>query len=449
MAGYSGGDGSDTEANGIVTISTPQVIVLTTDTGILYDGAAAPIASFAGGADASFLAFINASDTVTIDSQAVFGTSTGLTASFDGTNFDVSNGVNEVEAYLVGAAGGTYVQASDGNFVFTAPCYRRGTGIRTPAGDVAVESLKEGDLVTLADGATAPVVWLGHRTIDCTRPPNPRSVWPILVREGAFAEGVPARDLYLSPGHSVFVEGVLMQAEKLLNGATILQIETDTVEYWHVELESHAILLAENLPAESYLDQGNRTAFINGGDFVEAHPDFQPKHWAETCAKLVFEGPEMQAAKANLLTRAAALGYETTHDDDLHVIADGKRIDLVELGASRVAFILPAGAQAISLKSRTFIPAHVNLLSSDKRTLGIQVRRLQLDGVDIALDDQAALATGWHGPEMRGGKGDNRWTSGETPIPSGTRLIMIERGGRGVFWAERERRQDNVVALFA
>jgi hypothetical protein len=157
----------------------------------------------------------------------------------------------------------------------------------------------------------------------------------------------------------------------------------------------------------------------------------------------------MQAAKANLLTRAAALGYETTHDDDLHVIADGKRIDLVELGASRVAFLLPAGAQAISLESRTFVPAHTSPNSRDKRSLGFRVRGLQLDGVDVALDDDTSFTNGWHKHERQEGTAGTRWTSGQAPIPANTRLIMIERAGKGVFWAEREQPQDNVVALFA
>jgi len=339
-----------------------------------------------------------------------------------------------------------YTLDTSGDFT---PCFRRGTLIRTADGDIPVESLREGDLVILANGTEVPIIWLGHRKVNCARHRNPAAIWPILVREGAFAEGVPARDLYVSPGHAFFINGVLMQAEKLVNGATILQVETETVEYWHVELENHAIILAENLPAESYLDQGNRTGFANGGAFVEAHPDFQPKHWAETCAPLVFEGPDMEAAKTSLLARAAALGHEKTDDADLHVMADGKRIDMIELGDSRQAFLLPAGAKAISLNSRTFIPAHVNPKSGDKRALGIRVRRLQLDGVDIAMDDEAAFVIGWHNYETQPGKPGARWTTGQTPIPANTRLIVIEHAGRGLYWADREQHQENVVALFA
>jgi hypothetical protein len=39
-------------------------------------------------------------------------------------------------------------------------------------------------------------------------------------------------------------------------------------------LPRHAVILAEGLPAESYLDTGNRAAFSNGGDAIAAHPEF-------------------------------------------------------------------------------------------------------------------------------------------------------------------------------
>jgi Hint domain len=94
---------------------------------------------------------------------------------------------------------------------------------------------------------------------------------------------MPIRDLWVSPGHPLLVDGVLIQAQRLVNGASIAQIPFDRVQYWHVELDSHDIVLAEGLPAERYLDTGNRTAFTNGGAFLEAYPDFEPKYWAQTC----------------------------------------------------------------------------------------------------------------------------------------------------------------------
>ena len=76
------------------------------------------------------------------------------------------------------------------------------------------------------------------------------------------------------------------------------------VEYWHVELERHEVLLAEGLPAESYLDTGNRAAFANGAAHLRLHPDFAPLSWDDACAELVQAGPRVVAAKRRLFERA-------------------------------------------------------------------------------------------------------------------------------------------------
>ena len=64
--------------------------------------------------------------------------------------------------------------------------------------------------------------------------------------------GRPRRDLLLSPDHAVFVDGVLIPVRYLLNGATDRAGAGGSGStYWHVELESHDVLLAEGLPARA------------------------------------------------------------------------------------------------------------------------------------------------------------------------------------------------------
>ena len=148
-------------------------------------------------------------------------------------------------------------------------CYARGTMIRTPDGELPVEKLRPGkQVITLIDGQTVPrtVKWVGHRRIDLTRHPRPETVAPIRIERDAFADGMPHRDLLVSPDHAIFVDGMLICARQLVNGTTIRQERGWTaVDYYHVELDQHAILLAEGLPAESYLDTGNRGFFANSG----------------------------------------------------------------------------------------------------------------------------------------------------------------------------------------
>ncbi len=203
-----------------------------------------------------------------------------------------------------------------GDISFATACYRVGTRIATPRGDVAVEDLAIGEKVQARFVGLAAIRWIGHRHIDCRRHPEPRKVWPVRVRPGAFAAGAPRRDLWLSPDHAVFVQDVLIPIKHLINGTSIAQVPMDEVTYYHVELAEHDVLLAEGLPAESYLDLGDRANFTNGGGPIALHPDLSARIWeAMGCAPLIVTGPELNAARrgvngaAAALERQAATGY--------------------------------------------------------------------------------------------------------------------------------------------
>ena len=189
-------------------------------------------------------------------------------------------------------------------------CFRNGTRIRTMRGDAAVERLRAGETVLAHTGdgrlLSQPVVWIGHRTIDCRRHPKPTHVWPVRIRAGTFGTGRPARDLFLSPDHSVFVDGVLIPVKYLINDHSIAQAPVSMVRYFHVELSAHAVLLAEGLPVESYLDVGDRANFANGGQPVTLFPDFAARAWEmRGCAELVVTGPQVEAARALINDHAA------------------------------------------------------------------------------------------------------------------------------------------------
>ena len=119
-------------------------------------------------------------------------------------------------------------------------------------------------------------------------------VWPVRIAAGAFGEGLPGRDLYLSPDHAVFADGVLVPIRYLVNGTTIAREAAGRVTWYHVELAdaeggaAHDVLLAEGLPSESFLDTGNRGAFANGGGAIDLHPDFARAVWQRLgCAPLL------------------------------------------------------------------------------------------------------------------------------------------------------------------
>ena len=190
------------------------------------------------------------------------------------------------------------------------PCFAAGTRIMTSRGEVAVESLRVGDLVaTLGiQGAwLSPVRWIGRRTVDCRRHPNPMAVLPVRIRAGALGEGVPHRDLVVSPDHALHVDGVLVPAAALVDGVGILRdAAARKVRYFHVELDRHDVLLAEGAPAESLLVCGNRAQFENGGLLVALHADFAtPAQAAQGCAPRVETGPALERIRLRLAERRA------------------------------------------------------------------------------------------------------------------------------------------------
>jgi hypothetical protein len=145
----------------------------------------------------------------------------------------------------------------------------------------------------------APVIWVGLRQVDCARHPKPKQVWPVRIAAGAFGPGRPHSDLFLSPDHAVYVEEVLIPVRCLINGSTIAQMPVDIVTYRHIELSEHGVLLAEGLPAESFLDMRDGTNYANRPGPVRLYPDHSARMWeAFGCARLVVAGPELEAARA-------------------------------------------------------------------------------------------------------------------------------------------------------
>ena len=187
-------------------------------------------------------------------------------------------------------------------------CFLKGTHIATPDGEIKVENLKAGDTVITAKGGVAIVKWLGYRTLYKNRIPekDARRAFPILFKKGSIAENVPHRDLIMSPGHHVFFDGNLIPAMALVNGKSIVQqFQMQSFQYFHVELEQFDILLAEGVPAESYVDTGNRNMFQNAHE-VAMNPDFGPTEGRPDIPEIsvVRKGPVVEAIRARFLERA-------------------------------------------------------------------------------------------------------------------------------------------------
>lgn len=193
------------------------------------------------------------------------GQSSGFLGQVDGAYYYVTN-----DAPTNFNGGSATLNIESGDYCL---CLMRGTMIRTPEGELPIEALKCGDLVITTDGRAVPVSWLGRQTVS-TRFGDPLRVGPIRIKADALVEGVPARDLLLSPDHAILVEGVLVQASALVNGISIVR-ESNAPEiftYYHVEVDDHSLILAENTPAETFIDNVDRANFDNWNEHQALYP---------------------------------------------------------------------------------------------------------------------------------------------------------------------------------
>jgi len=303
-------------------------------------------------------------------------------------------------------------------------CFAEGTHILTPSGPRAVEELAAGEVVLTAGGEIRPVRWVGWMTARPARYPRPDEVNPIRVKAHAFAPNVPERDVRLSPGHAVHIEGVLVPVGHLVNGATIVREAVESIRYFHIELETHDVLLAEGLPCESYLDDGNRASFANSGEAVALHGRLDPKSWDDACAPMVAAGPQLVEIQHRLHARAGELGWLRSEEAGLSIVADGVEIAPLHAAANRYWFAIPAAAE-VTLRSNCGVLAQLVPGLADHRQLGVAVSQLRIDGEAIALDAEA-FGKGFY-PTERHEQLGWRWSDGAATLKlEGTAPVMLE-----------------------
>jgi hypothetical protein len=196
------------------------------------------------------------------------------------------------------------------SFAPTPACYCRGTLITTVRGDVPVEDIAIGDLVVTASGAARPVRWVGRRSYGGRFLAGQPHILPVRIAAGSLGGGLPRRDLLVSPCHAMLLDGVLVPAGCLVN-ATSIRVERglDRVDYVHIELETHDVILAEGAPSETFVDDDSRGVFHNAAEHARLYPDHavQP---ALYCAPRQEDGFAVQAIRDRLnapaTTQAAA-----------------------------------------------------------------------------------------------------------------------------------------------
>ena len=416
-------DPASTDASGYVTVTAASGTYQTVDgNGAVIDTDTVTGLAQSGGS------FGNPDNKLFIGAGSPYVTNNGITYNISNAtdsndnmgavNFSTPDGQNYYE-------GGSNPNPASTVSEAAVTCFGSGTLIRTTVGDVAVEDLTIGAVAVTSSGSHRPIRWLGHRVVDCRYHPRPQEIMPVRISAHAFGENRPARDLMVSPGHSLCVDvvgEVLIPAAALINGSTVVQDDVESVTYWHVELETHEIILAENMPVESYLDMGNRSFFAESALVsLDASPEAPVPTHADFCRPFHAEGALVSAVRAQLSARASALGWrlETNRLEDVHLDIDGVRTDPQVRGLT-IRFDVPRDAREVSLISATSKPATIGD-SNDQRQLGSCIRALIVDDGfgqtrSVEIDDPL-LCVGFHAVE-RDGDLAWRWTAGRALLPA-------------------------------
>ncbi|MGH1414707.1 MAG: Hint domain-containing protein [Pelagimonas sp.] len=120
----------------------------------------------------------------------------------------------------------------------------------------SVQDLNVGDRVLTRDDGPQEIRWLGHHTARAVG-----AFAPILIREGTLNN---TRDLLVSPDHRLFIyqrsdeigvgrSEILVRACHLINDTTVQQVVGGFVDYYQMLFDSHQIIYAEGIAAESML----------------------------------------------------------------------------------------------------------------------------------------------------------------------------------------------------
>ncbi len=191
-------------------------------------------------------------------------------------------------------------------------CLLRGTLVRTPGGDVPVETLAVGDPIITLDGTVKALKWIGRHTYAPIVVRLNPAIVPIRIAAGALGPATPTIDLLVSAEHALYLDGALVPAKLLVNGTTIRPApEIARVEYFHLELDAPDVLWANGAATETYVNHGNRRMFGNWAEYVARYgaEDEAPRGADGQYVrrfKVVYGGAALQAIRSRLMPPCAA-----------------------------------------------------------------------------------------------------------------------------------------------
>lgn len=265
--------------------SVQTVLVATTDTAEIYPDGTVTIDVLGNDVNATggvlTITHING-QAVVAGSVLTLSTGQQVTVNADGTITVVGDGNVETANFTYTVASSTGQTDTGFVIVDSVPCFVAGTLVRTPAGEVPVESLCPGDLVMTKDEGAQPLRWIGQRRVQAEG-----DFAPICIAANTFGDH---RQLLISPLHRVLIRDslaemlfgeseVLVAARDLVNDHSVRRIEGGTVDYVHILFDRHQVVFSEGLETESFLPGPQIAHSFEAdmiGEIVALFPDLDP-----------------------------------------------------------------------------------------------------------------------------------------------------------------------------
>lgn len=176
--------------------------------------------------------------------------------------YDPTNPENGIVEFLdpQGNITGTLTFENIENIV---PCFTPGTMIATPLGERRVEELQAGDRVITRDNGIQEIRWVGQKSLTFGQLTDNAHLKPVMVSQGSLGDGLPERDMMVSPNHRLLVSNertmlyfeeheVLVAAKHLANNTGIRKVEALGVTYVHFMCDRHEVVLADGCWTESF-----------------------------------------------------------------------------------------------------------------------------------------------------------------------------------------------------
>lgn len=336
--------------------------------------------------------------------------------------------------------------------------------LATDQRDRPIEQFQVGDLIKVYDWKSnssfyKPVVWIGkqHAEIDRTLPDD-KAGYPVRILANAFSTGLPYKDLLVTAEHCLFFNGSFVPARMLINGRSIFYDKSFAAyDYYHIETQEHAVIIADGTLTESYLNTGDHASFQQEGKVVSLPNQTRPKTWdGDAAAPLVVDRDKVEPLHAQFTNRAIDAGIESkiaepelTNDPDLHLITEsGHVIRKIREKDGNTVFMVPPEVSTVKLVSRVSRPVDtIGPYVDDRRQLGVLLGDITFfeGGKTRSITEHLKNAelAGWNPLEHE----TSRWSGGNAVLPLGQRrprgigMLAIKVLASGPYLVEKEPEQ--------